>query len=179
MADIFRPGERIRMKALSRLFMLFLLLIGSNAAAESLSLSRQPVEAPKELSGLFTLILIGEATGSDAERVALFDLEGDAISFSPVMPEYRFKRLGGLTAPAALIEAEKFFKGHCAYNGYRTKSLLLSTGVTVGLELVPDYPVALCETGNIVTVGYVVGADGAIKVYTNLILPVGDGLFFD
>lgn len=167
------------MKVLSRLFIAILLLSGTNAAAESLALSRQPVEAPEDLPGLFSLILIGEATGSDAERVALLDLEGDAVSFSPVMPEYRFKRLGGLTAPAALAEAEKFLKGHCAYNGYRIKSLLLSTGATVGLELVPDYPVALCETGNIVTVGYAVGADGVIRVYTNLILPVGGGLFSD
>lgn len=164
------------------LFRIFLLLLlgGAEAAAGSLELTRQPVELSPELPGLFTLLLIGEAgSSSDAERVALFDLEGDAFSFLPVTPEYRVKRLGGLTAPAALAEAEGFFKGHCAYNGYRVKNLVLSSGPKVGRELVPDYPVALCETGNIVSVGYVVGDDGVIKVYTSLVLPVGDGLSFD
>jgi hypothetical protein len=166
------------MKIFLRFFLVIMLLNGGNAVAESLSLSRQSSESPKELPGIFTLILIGEATGSDAERVALFDLEGDVYRFRPVTPEYRVKRLGGLSAAAALAAAEKFFKGHCAYNGYRVKSLVLSTGAAVGQELVPDYPVALCETGNTVSVGYVVGDDGEIKVYTSLLLPVGDGLSF-
>lgn len=167
------------MKIPGLVFPLLLALVAGVPAAESLELTRQSITAPQELPGLCTLILIGEATGSDAERMAIFDLEGDAFSFRPVTPEYRVKRLGGLTVPAAVAEAEKFLKGHCAYNGYRSKSLVLSNGATVGQELVPDYPVALCESGNIVTVGYVVGADGVIKVYTRLILPIGDGLLFD
>lgn len=36
----------------------------------------------------------------------------------------------------------------------------------------------LCQSSG-ATVGYVVGADGVIKGYTNLILLSGDGLFFD
>lgn len=171
---IMRGGE---MQLIFRFFLLFLLLAGGTARAESLDITRQTVMEPKALPGLFTLILIGEANRSDAERVAIFDLEGDTYSFRPVAPEYRVKKLGGLTAQAALAEAEKFFAGHCAYNGYRTKSLVVSSDTTVGYELIPDYPVALCEYGNLVTVGYVVGDDGVIKVYTSLILPVGDGFF--
>lgn len=168
------------MKMLFRFSPLFLLLAAGVATAEPMELLRQPVAAPKELPGLFTLILIGEGGGSsDAERVALFDREGDLYSFWPVTPEYRVKRLVGLTAPAALAEAERFFAGHCAYNGYRFKSLALASGATVGHELVPDYPVALCEYGNVVTVSYIVGDEGEIKVYTTLLLPVGDGLSFD
>ncbi|HSH12673.1 MAG TPA: hypothetical protein VLA15_02955, partial [Desulfurivibrionaceae bacterium] len=109
----------------------------------------------------------------------LFDREGDLYSFRPVTPDYRVKRVGGLTAPAALAEAERFLAGHCAYNGYRVKSLALASGATVGHEVVPDYPVALCEYGNVVTVSYIVGDDGEIKVYTTLLLPVGDGQPFD
>lgn len=169
------------MKILFRFFPLFLLLVAGAAAADAMELTSQPVAAPKELPGLFTLILIGEGGGSsDAERVALFDRDGDVYSFRPVTPAYRVKRLGGLTAPAALAEAQKFLAGHCAYNGYRVKSLALSGDVTpLGYELVPDYPVALCEYGNVVTVSYNVGDDNEIKVYTTLLLPVGDGQPFD
>jgi hypothetical protein len=167
------------MQPLFRVFLLSLLLIAGAATAFAQELTRQPLAKPKELPGLFTLVLIGEAGGSsDAERVALLDPEGDAFTFRPVAPEYRVKTLVGLTAAAALSEAEKFFAGHCAYNGYRVKNLLLSTGASVGVELVPDYPVALCEYGNEVTVSYIVGDDGEIKVYTSLLLPVGDGLPF-
>lgn len=168
------------MKILFRFFPLFLLLAAGVAAAEPMALTRQSVAAPKELPGLFTLILIGEGGGSsNAERVALFDREGDVYSFRPVTPAYRVNRLGGLTAPAALAEAERFLAGHCAYNGYRIKSLALADEAPVGYELVPDYPVALCEYGNVVTVSYIVGDDGEIKVYTTLLLPVGDGQPFD
>ncbi|HSH12861.1 MAG TPA: hypothetical protein VLA15_03905, partial [Desulfurivibrionaceae bacterium] len=77
------------MKILFRFVPLCLLLIASCAAAEPMELTRQPVAAPKELPGLFTLILIGEGGGSsNAERVALFDREGDVYSFRPVTPAY-------------------------------------------------------------------------------------------
>ncbi|NTV12652.1 MAG: hypothetical protein HGA96_01765 [Desulfobulbaceae bacterium] len=150
-------------------FLLFLLLAPGGTSAESLTLSRQPVAAPQELPGLFTLILIGDGSGNDPKRLAIFDLEGDAYSFRPVTPEYWVKRRGGLTVSAALAEAERFFAGHCAYNGYWLKSLALSIGATVGYELVPDYPAALCESGNLVTVGYQVGEAGVIKTYLSLI----------
>lgn len=167
------------MTTIFRLFLL-LLLAGGAATAEGVEVTRETVATPRELPGLFTLLLIGEGGGgSDAERAAILDREGDAYSFLPVTPDYRVTRLGGQTAPAALAAAEKFFAGHCAYNGYRLKGLRLSTGPLAGYELVPDYPVALCESGNVVSVGYVVGDNGEIKVFTNLLLPVGDGLPFD
>lgn len=168
------------MKTLFGCALLVLLLAAWIGPAAAFDVTRQPVTAPAELPGLYTLVLIGEAgSGSDAERLALFDPEGDGYTFRPVTPDYRVKRLAGLTAPAALAEAERFFAGHCAYNGYRVKSLALSNGVPVGYELLPDYPLALCENGNVVAASYIVGANGEIKVYTNLVLPVGDGPPFD
>lgn len=149
---------------------LSLMLAGCVGVSESAKLKRQPTETPKELPGLFTLLLIGDGSGNDALRMAIFDTEGDDYSFRPVVPEYWVKRQGGLSAPVALAEAERFFAGHCAYNGYRVKSLVLSTGVTVGNELIPDYPVIKCASGNEMTVGYVVGSDNVIKVFMSPLL---------
>ena len=77
-----------------------------------------------------------------------------------------------------MVQAEKYLALHCAYNGYRLKSLALSDNKIVGYELIPDLPAALCERGNVVTVGYKVGDDRVIKVYTHLVMPTGSDSFF-
>jgi hypothetical protein len=165
------------MKLFSRYFLVMLLLSGCATVGQSLKMTRQPVGAPQDLPGLYTLVLIGDGTGNDARRMAILDPEGDAYSFRPVTPEYWVKRLSGLTAPAALAAAEKFLAGHCAYNGYWLKGLLLSNGVAVGHEMIPDYPSAKCESGDVVIVGYRVGDDSVIKVYVSLIWDGGLDLF--
>ncbi len=167
------------MRALTRLYLLPLLLVGLAASACAVDLTRQLVAEPDMLPGTYTAILIGGTFAADADRVAILDLEGDGYSFQPVASDYRVKRIEGLSAAAALAEAVKLFSSHCAYNGYRIKSLKLSDGVFVGYEVTPDYPPSLCEWGNTVTVGYKVGAHGVIKVYTSLLLPVEGGGVID
>lgn len=168
------------MRKMIGIISLFLLLSAGIAAAAP-GLTRNEVATPGEIPGVFTLLLVGASYNNDAERVAILDLEGDAYTFQPVMPDYRFTKVPGLTAAAALAQAEKYLALHCAYNGYRLKSLALPEGKTVGYELIPDLPAALCEYGNVVTVGYRVGDDGVIKVYTHLVMPTindsfsGDG----
>lgn len=164
------------MRMLIRFVLLFLLL-SAGVATVAHGLTRSEVAAPGEIPGVFTMLLTGASYDNDPERAAILDLEGDGYTFQPVMPPYQFKKLTGLTAPAALPQAEKFLALHCAYNGYRLKGLTLSDGKIVGYELVPDLPAALCEYGNVVIVGYQVEADGVIKVYTSLALPKGDESF--
>jgi hypothetical protein len=166
------------MRTMVKYSVLLMLLFGLAAAACAVDLSRETVAEPGKLPGTYTAVLIGGTFAADAERVAIFDLEGDGYSFLPVTPPYRVKKVEGLTASAALAEAEKLFSSHCAYNGYRVKSLKLPDGAIVGYELTPDYPPALCEWGNTVTVSYDVGSKGVIKVYTGLLLPVDDGPTF-
>jgi len=164
------------MRRLTKLNFIPLLLLGLAAAScAAVDLTRQTVAEPEKLPGVFTAILIGGTFAADAERVAILDPVGDKYSFQPVTPAYRVKRIEGLTAAAGLSEAMKLFSSHCAYNGYRVRSLKLGDGSIVGYEITPDYPPALCEWGNTVTVGYDVEANGEIKVYTNLLLPTEEG----
>jgi hypothetical protein len=167
------------MRRLTKIYLISLLLVGLAASACAMNLNRQLVAEPEKLSGSYTVVLVGGTFAADAERIAILDLEGDGYNFQPVTPEYRVKRVAGLTAATALAEAEKLFSPHCAYNGYRVRSLRLQDGVIVGYEAIPDYPPSLCEWGNTVTVGYKVGDSGEIKVYTNLMLPVDGGGSFD
>lgn len=150
-----------------------LLLLWSAGVGSAAGLSRGEVATPREIPGVFTLLLAGASYDNDPERVAILDLEGDGYVFQPVMPDYRFRKVSGLTAAAALPQAEKYFSVHCAYNGYRLNSLALPDGKIVGYELIPDLPAGLCEYGNVPTAGYRVGDDGVIKVYTGLAMPRG------
>ncbi len=159
------------MRRSTGLLMVLLLFLGLSLSSCTAGLNRQLVTAPDKLPGTYTAILIGGTFAADADRVVILDLEGDKYSFEPVTPPYRVKRIEGLSASAGVAEAVKFFSPHCAYNGYRVNSLRLPSGILVGYEITPDYPASLCEWGNTVTVSYKVGAKGAIKVYTNLLLP--------
>jgi len=152
-----------------------LLLVLTISGCAAVDLTRQIVAEPDKLPGTYTAILIGGTFAADADRVVILDLEGDRYTFQPVAPDYRIKRIEGLTAAAGVAEAVKFFSPHCAYNGYRVRSLKLPAGDIVGYEITPDYPSSLCEWGNTVTVGYDVKADGVIKVYTSLLLPTEEG----
>ena len=167
------------MKKLSNWSLFLLLLAVPGLSGCAMALSRGTVAEPGRLPGTYTAVLIGGTFAADAERVVILDLEGDGYRFVPVASDYRFKRIEGLTAAAALGEAEKLFSSHCAYNGYRVKSLKLPGGTLVGYEVTPDYPAALCEWGNVVSVGYVVGKNGEIKVYTSLLQPVDGGGSFN
>lgn len=166
------------MRILIRFVLLFLLLL-TGVASAALGLTRNDVAIPGEIPGLFTMLLTGASHNNDSERVAILDLEGDAYTFQPVMPAYQIKKMAGLTALAALPQAEKYLALHCAYNGYRLKSLALPDGKIVGYELIPDLPAALCEYGNAVITGYRVGGDGVINVYISLAMPKGNELFSD
>lgn len=154
-------------------WVLLIMLFCSVGSVSAADLSRKDVAAPGEIPGVFTLILAGATYDNDPERVAILDLEGDGYSFQPVMTDYRVKKVAGLTAVAALPLAEKYFSLHCAYNGYRLKGLALPDGRIVGYELIPDLPAALCGYGNVVTVGYRLGDDGVIKVYTGVAFSSG------
>ena len=147
------------------------LLFWAGVAVATPGLTRNDVAVPGEIPGVFTLLLAGASYDNDPERVAILDLEGDGYTFQPVMADYKYSKVAGLTAAAALSQAEKYLSVHCAYNGYRLKSLALPDGKIVGYELIPDLPGALCEYGNVVMVSYKVGADGVIKVYTHLVMP--------
>jgi len=164
------------MRMITGTITLFLLLMAGVAAAAP-GLARNEVAVPGEIPGVYTLLLAGASYNNDPERVAILDLEGDAYTFQPVMPAYRYTKVPGLPAAAALIQAEKYLALHCAYNGYRLKSLALPDGKIVGYELIPDLPAALCEYGNVVTVAYGVGDDGVIKVYTHLVMPTSNDSF--
>ncbi len=166
------------MKWLVKTSALWLVLVLVSPAAAG-GLVRAAVADAAKVPGTFTVVLVGGTFAADAERIAIFDLEGDRYHFHPVTSSYRVREIKGLKAPAALAAAVNLFSSHCAYNGYRVKSLKLTDGTLVGYELTPDYPPALCEWGNVVTVSYSVGADGEIKVYTWLQLPVEDDGFYD
>jgi hypothetical protein len=163
------------MKTMIGFSLVISLLLALVASACAVDLTRWTVDEPGKLPGLYTAVLIGGTYAADAERVAIFDLEGDGYSFRPVTAAYNFKKIEGVTATAGVSEAVRHFASHCAYNGYRVKSLALADGAVVGYEFTPDYPPSLCEWGNTVTVSYAVGPDGEIKVYTNLLLPEDNG----
>ena len=148
-------------------------LLASGCA--SLNLERDIVPDRSSISGTYNLIQIGGTFGSDAERIVILDIEGDDYSFRPVTGPGRVKNFPGIKGAAALQRAEEFFASHCAYRDYEIRELTLPGGGMIGYELTPDYPTALCEDGNEVTVSYGRENDGEIKVYTWLLLKVDDG----
>jgi len=137
---------------------------------------RELLRDTSAIEGSFTVILVGGNYTDDANRVAILDIESDGYSFRPVTPPYLVKRVSGLTRAGALVEVEKFFSAHCAYNGYQVGRLSMPDGDVIGYEVTPDYPTALCEYGNEVTVSYG-GADedGELKVYTKLLFKEYEG----
>ncbi|MEN8135079.1 MAG: hypothetical protein ABFS18_06025 [Thermodesulfobacteriota bacterium] len=147
-----------------------LVLVGCS----SFNLGRDIV-APDSVTGSYNLILVGGTFGADAERIVILDVETDGYSFRPVTGPGRVKNFPGMSGEAALKKAEDFFSSHCAYNGFLVKEMKLPDGSFIGYELTPDYPVALCEEGNVLSVSYGMGEGGEIKVYTWLHLKEEDG----
>ena len=148
----------------------FILIILSflltSCLAISPGLQRDLITEPANITGTYDLILIGGAYADDPDRIAIYDIPGDGYEFQPVTEEYRVKRLSGLSARTALEKTRVFFSEHCAYNGFTSKELALPAGGLIGYELIPDYPLILCEYGNEISVSYGNAGDGVIKVYT-------------
>lgn len=140
----------------------------------SLQMERQIITDRSSISGRYNLIQIGGTFGNDAERVVILDIEGDRYSFWPVTGPGRVKTFPGVEGSAALQQAEQFFADHCAYRNYQIRKLTLPGGGIVGYELTPDYPTFLCADGNETLISYVRGDDSQIKVYTRLLLKIGD-----
>ncbi len=140
----------------------------------SFNLGREIV-APENVKGSYNLILVGGTFGADAERIAILDVETDGYSFRPVTGPGRVKNFSGMSGERALEKVEEFFSTHCAYNGFLVKEMKLPDGSFIGYELVPDYPVSLCEDGNELRVSYGLGKDGEIKVYTWLLFKEEQG----
>lgn len=147
------------------------------AGCATLKMERVNVPDPAVIDGTYNMIIIGGTFVDDAERVVILDNINDNSTFRPVTLSENIKVVEGLTGAEALQRAEVFFEEHCAYNGYSMKKLNLPEGAFVGYELIPDYPFALCENGNILQVSYGQGNDGEIKVYTWLLLKKETGEF--
>jgi hypothetical protein len=140
----------------------------------SFNLGRDIV-APDSVTGSYNLILVGGTFAADAERLVILDVETDGYSFRPVTGPGRVENFPGMSGASALKKAEEFFFSHCAYNGFLIKEMKLPDGFFIGYELTPDYPAALCEDGNEISVSYGMGEGGEIKVYTWLLLKEAHG----
>jgi hypothetical protein len=151
-----------------------LAFLSTSCLTSSSGLRRDLVPEPAKIGGTYDLILIGGAYADDPDRIVIFDIPGDGYEFQPVTEPYRVKRIPALSAQEALEKATEFFSEHCAYNGFDTRKLVMSSGGLIGYEMIPDYPVIVCEQGNEVRVSYKTKDDGVIKVYTWLMLREDD-----
>ncbi len=108
---------------------------------------------PKEVTGVFSLILYGGRHSSDLETVAIFDKEEDQYEFEPYAPEFDYKIKKEIPAGDALKEAKKFVSFHNSFWRSQLSRIIDEKGNIIGYELRPLY------------YPFVYGSDDVLEIY--------------
>lgn len=112
------------------------LCIGS--CVPSVYLNTVPAD-PRELEGVYTLILYGGRHSADIENVAILDNEGDQYTFMVYAPEFDYKVKKHVPAKEALAEAEAFVRFHHSFWKAQLKRIVDTSGASIGYEVRPLY----------------------------------------
>ena len=114
------------------------------------------------VTGVYTVIYFGNTYLNDPETVAVFDLEGDGLTFVPFANEFKYVIKKGLTAEEALKEARVFVSRHSQNLGSYIRQIEDGQGQTIGYELRPLYHVRAFGTSDILVVDYKMKEDKVV-----------------
>jgi len=146
--------------------LVLLIILGLFALSGDRHLKTEPA-VPAEVQGSYTLILYGCGSRDTIENVAILDREGDGYAFVLAAPDFSYTVKSGLSAEAALGEAEQFIR--CNINVMRSqlRRVLGPSGAVVGFAVMPLYPVIQFGREDVIDVQYTV-QDRTITVRISL-----------
>lgn len=133
---------------------IFLILVISFSACNSLTHLRLKDAKTEDVKGTFTLILYGGRYPNDIETVAILDLEEDQYTFEPYAPEFDYKVKNGIPAKEALNEATDFISHHYAFHSTQLGRITDNKGNTLGYELRPLYMPLEFGTMDVLDINY-------------------------
>lgn len=121
--------------------MIFALLLAAGLFSRAAAATQlRTVETkPFAAEGTYTLMLYGCQYADDVENVAILEKEGGLYPFEIYAPDYSYKVKTGLSADAALKEAQQFIRCSFHYNKSQFSSILDPSGNIIGYEVRPLY----------------------------------------
>ncbi len=152
-------GKMIRLIPAGLLLLSLLVLNYSCAAGQYLKTSRI---SDSVVSGDFTVIYFGNTYSNDPKTVAVFDREGDGITFVPYANEFEYVIKKGMKAEDAVKEARVFVSSHSDQFSTYIKKIEDRQGRTLGYEVRPTYHVRAFGTADILAVDYRMKEDKVI-----------------
>lgn len=136
------------------LILLFILMIVVARALLGGTILKTDGADRSQISGTFTLMLIGGTHADDLETFALLDREGDRYVFEPFVPAYRLRIIPGLSAEEAMDRAENFVKMHHAFHQFRVSRVLDERSNAIGYEVRPLYMPEIYGFSDLLQIGY-------------------------
>ena len=115
---------------------------------------------PQEISGTCDLFLYGHRYSDDFKNIAFLIPAGGKYAFRLYAPEFYYAVMKGLSADAAIEEAERFVKFHYSFQRSQLSKILDYEGRVVGYELRPLYSGFSYE--DVLDVHYVIKDDKVI-----------------
>ncbi len=164
-------------QAFTRLFvmlvaMLFVLSLASGASAAGL---KTRIADRSEVQGTFTVMLYGGISASDPENVAILKPESDGHSFEIAARGLDYKVVKGLSAEAALAEAEKFLGNNIDAGQTQLVKILGTDGAILGFEVKSLYEPERFGMPDVVDTHYTIKGD-TVRAWINIDPEVGMAL---
>ena len=111
---------------------------------------------PQEISGTCDLFLYGHRYADDFKNVAFLIPAGGKYAFRLYAPEFDYAVRKGLSAGAAIEEAEQFVKFHYSFQRSQWNKILDPEGNVIGYELRPIYSSLAFAYSDLLDVHYVI-----------------------
>jgi len=111
---------------------------------------------PQEISGTCDLFLYGHRYSDDFKNIAFLIPAGGKYAFRLYAPEFYYAVRKGLSAGAAIEEAERFVKFHYSFQRSQWSKILDPEGNAVVFELRPIYSSPAFAYSDVFDVHYII-----------------------
>ncbi len=167
----------INRRTFTRLFVMvaatfFVFSLASNASAAGL---KTRLADRSEVQGTFTLMLYGGVSASDPENVAILKPESDGHAFEIAARGIDYKVVKGLSAEAALAEAEKFLGSNIDSEQTQLVKIMSADGAILGFEVKSLYDPLRFGTPDVVDTHYTLKGN-TVRAWINIDPEVGMAL---
>ncbi|MBI5639406.1 MAG: hypothetical protein HZA17_03175 [Nitrospirae bacterium] len=142
---------------------LFMLCV---SCASGPRLQTQSAHEP-DRTGSYSLILYGCSYSDDLETVAILYREDGRRLVEPFAPLFKYQTKKGLSADAAIEQAEHFVRCHSSFQRSQLRKILDEKGNTAGYEMRPLYLPLTYGTDDVLNIDYRL-KDGKIVVFIRL-----------
>lgn len=151
-----------RASAIPKILLCLFLLAACSLGA---SLRSRPVTeiAP---SGTYNAVFYGYRYVGDLETVVFLKPASSQFQIKVRSTRY-YSIVNGLSAPAAIKRAERFFSSNPNYTGISRNKILTPAGQLVGYEIRPLYQVFVYGTPDVLTTNYTL-KDNTVNMYVEL-----------